>query len=351
MTRALAAILLLPGAAAGDTLLHEDFGSDPIGTRAVPAGDPGRFSYSDGAVEMDIDIGAGYSRLAWPLARPLTESDTFTVTMRFRLDRIDFDPFGNFCQISFGLLNQSNTGPVRTASPADAWELLTIDYFPGAFPSYTPTFIRQDPGDGSDPLNDTFLKFPAGPASFIADPGEIGSLPERTELTTELHYDAGTRHITISLADGEGGLTINNAIANPDGIGSTIELQLDGEYPFVFDAFALVNWYHPEGGTGALTASSIRVEAASGAPSDLLAAAFPDGPPSPVLRDGQLTLTYTRDLTRRGFTVAAQASADGASWSPVGHTVLSAGPAYEVRQVSIAGDLPRALLRLVVAPE
>ena len=338
-------------AAFGDVILSEDFATDPIGGRAALTGSASRFVYSPGEITMDVDLTQPPARLAWPLSRTLTEADTFTLTLEFELDAVDFDPFSNFCQISFGFINQTNTGSARTSSPADSWELLTIDYFPGAFPSYTPTFIRQNPDNGADPLNDTYLKFPHGPASFIADFDEIEILPERKRLTTTLHHDADSGRITISLADDRGGLAINNEIANPDGIESTIELQLDASYPFVFDAFALLHWNHAGGGTADFSAHSIRVETPTTAPTDLLAAAFPDGTPSPVYDNGQLTLTYLRDLTQTTFEVSAEASLDAIGWSPAPHSIINAGPGFELRRITIPGDFPSALVRFRVTAQ
>ena len=334
----LAIVLLSLASAHGDVLLNEVFATDPIGTRATVTGEDSRFTHSPGELIAHYDLLEPHARVAWPLPQSLTETDSFTATLEFTLRDVEFDDF-NLCQLSFGFINQIHTGPRRTSSPGSSWECLNIDYFPGqGFPSYTPTFIRQRPEEGGDPLNSTHLKFPDGSTSLINDFGEIGQLPQNTRLTTQIRYDAGTQNITISLADAGGGLAINAFGTNPDGDESTIQLQLAERYPFEFDAFALLLWDHFQGGRAELIAHSITVETPA---LDLLALAFPNGEPSPVYADGMVMLTYHRDLTIAGFAVSAEHSTDLLNWSPVGHTVLSAGPADEVRRVTVKSGFLR----------
>lgn len=316
-----------------EDLLVEDFAADPVASgAALVSGDASRFVHTAGELTAAYDLLLPHSRMAWPLSSPLTEADSFTAHIEFELEDVDFDDF-NLCQLSFGFINQANTGTRRTESPGDCWEMLSIDYFPGAsFPSWTPTFVRQEPIGGADPLSGTYLKFPAGSASLINDFGEIEYLPESTTLTATLSYDAATQVITTSLADADGGLAINAFGSNTDNDESTIQLQLTDNFPFEFDAFALLLWDHFQGGSANLTLRSIRVSTPE---LDLLATAFPNGLPDPVFNGGQLQLNFTRDLSQSGFTISAEHSLDLRQWAPVTSSVLSAGPGFEIHQVSV----------------
>ncbi len=341
-----ATCVLAPPTAQAETLLAEDFATDPVAAgRAVLTGSPDRFEHSPGELVASYDLLKPHARIALPLARPLTEADTFTATLEFTLSAVDFDDF-NLCQLSFGLVNQSHTGPRRTASPGDCWECLTVDYFPGAaYPSYTPTFVAQRPPGGGDALTSAHLKFPSGSESLIDDFGEIGTLPEGLRLRSTLHHDAPSRAVTLTLSDAAGGtpLTINSG-GGADGDPGTVQLQLGAGDRFELDAFALLLWDHFQGGSATLTAHSIHVETAAAPPVDLLAAAFPEGPPEPVWTGAALELTYRRDLTESGFSVSAEHSLSLVDWSPVEHSVLSAGPGDEIRRVSV----PSGYLRLRV---
>jgi hypothetical protein len=112
----------------------------------------------------------------------------------------------------------------------------------------------------------------------------------------------------------------------------------------------LLHWHHAEGGSAQLTAHSITVETLATEPADLLAEAFPDGLPSPAYENGQLSLRYLRDVAKTGFEVSAEASTGLQDWQAITHSVISAGPGFEVRQVTVPAE-PSAYLRLRVTAQ
>jgi len=314
--------------AGGETLLDERFGSDPTISRAVISGNSSRFAFNPSvkALTASYDLLQPHARIAWPLGRTLRETDNFTTTVDFTLSSINFDDF-NFCQLSFGLINAANTGTRRTIAPGNAWECLTVDYFPGAsYPTYTPTFITQDDGSGNS-LTSNSLKFPDGPTSLINDFGEIGPLPANTRLTTALSYEASSRIITLRLSDENGGLPINRFGANPDNDPSTIQLILTEEFPFRFDAFALLLWQHNQPGSADLNVHSIHVGTSE---INLIQTAFPDGIPEPVFENGVLSITYRHNTD---ITVFAEASSNLKTWERIPHTLILLGPGHEIRKV------------------
>lgn len=317
--------------AGAGTLLDENFESDPTVSRASISGNPSRFSFDESAKTLTAayDLLKPHARMVWPLSKALRETDDFTATVEFSLSSINFDDF-NFCQISFGLINTANTGTQRTIAPGNSWECLTVDYFPGAsYPTYAPTFISQDNGSGNA-LTSSSLKFPGGATSLINDFGEIGSLPVNTRLTTTINYESTTRTITLRLSGEEGGLPINMFGKNPDKDSSTIQLTLAEEFPFRFDAFALLLWQHNQPGNAVLHFHSINVKAPEVNPVRI---AFPDGLPSPVLENGALSLIYRHNLTNAGITIFAESSSNLRTWKRIPHTLISTAPGHEIRKV------------------
>jgi hypothetical protein len=314
--------------AGGETLLDERFESDPSASRALISGDSSRFSFNASArtLTASYDLLKPHARIAWPLSQTLRETDSFTATVEFTLSSINFDDF-NFCQLSFGLINAVNTGSQRTVAPGNSWECLTVDYFPGAsYPTYTPTFISQNDGSGNA-LTSNSLKFPDGATSLINDFGEIGPLPANTRLTTALSYEASTRTITLRLSDENGGLPINKFGINPDNDPSTIQLILTEEFPFRFDAFALLLWQHNQSGSADLNVHSIHVKTSE---INLVRTAFPDGIPAPVFENGVLSITYRHDTE---ITVFAESSSNLKTWKRVPHALILLGPGHEIRKV------------------
>ena len=324
-------LLAFTALAGADTLLDETFKSDPVASRALTSGDPSRFVHdaSTQSLRAEYDLLKPHARIYWPLNKTLRETDDFTATVEFSIASIHFDAF-NFCQISFGFINISNTGSRRTMAPGNAWECLTVDYFPGAsYPTYTPTFITRDNGSGNA-LTSGSLKFPGGSTSLINDFGEIGTLPVNTKLTTSLSYEAASRTITLSLAGENGGLPINVFGANKDKDPSTIQLTLEEPYPFCLDAFALLAWEHNQPGNALLKIHSINVQSPE---TDPIRTALPNGIPSPVIEDGLLSMTYLNNLTNPEIITFAESSPDLKTWRKIPHTVISSGPGHEVRKV------------------
>ena len=314
-----------------DTLLDEKFETDPKISRALISGDPSRFAFDPSARTLSAayELLKPHARMSWPLSKILRETDNFTASIEFSISSINFDAF-NFCQISFGLINTSNTGTRRTIAPGNAWECLTVDYFPGAsYPTYTPTFITQDNGSGNA-ISSNSLKFPGGSTSLINDPGEIGSLPVNTRLTTTINYESRSRTITLRLSGEEGGLPINAFGANPDRDASTIQLTLNEQFPFCLDAFALLLWQHNQPGDALLKIHSINVQTHE---VDPVMSALPDGIPSPVFENGLLSLIYLHNVTNTEITTFAESSSNLKDWRRTPHTVISSGPEHEIRKV------------------
>jgi len=242
-----------PAAAAWQTVLSEDFATDPIANgRAVEVFDSGRYAYNpSGSIDTAVDTTMSTGKLRWDLddqpfseGRTLTEQDTFRFQVDFTVGQnLMADGFG---QIAFGLTNSSTTGPDRvgTGPKSDAYDLMTVDYFPiSSDPSLTPTVIGSANGESFF----SRINAPFGPESQIDGAGETGPLPTGQQLTAELTYRSGTRQLTVELTDADGnGLPINADGGGPDGDPSTVQHTLPAEAGFHVDSFTLPLWFDPD---------------------------------------------------------------------------------------------------------
>jgi len=253
-----------PATAAWQTVLDEDFATDPIGTRANvdPAADAGRFTYNSGSQSLSAayDTMQTTSKLFWQLpgGQTLTEQDAFRVNTTFTIDSIN-GVFNEFAQVAFGLINTTTTGDDRAGGTFDdsqgAYDIVTVDYFPNlsdfAAPTLGVTVNETNVGQGYlaefdadfNIIDEGAINFPFGPET---DLGDESTLPEDQSLTAEMEYDPTTRSVTLTIND----LPIN-LVGTGDGVGDsggpddntmTIQTFLRPDSTFEVDGFALTLW-------------------------------------------------------------------------------------------------------------
>lgn len=293
-------------------ILHEDFATDPLGTRAVvdPAGDLGRFTYNAGSQSLTASYNTMQptAKLAWQLpgGKTLTDADAFRFTTTFTIDSIS-GAYNEFAQVAFGLINSATTGDDRAGGTftdaLGAFDIVTVDYFPNlsdfASPTVGATVNESNVGQGylatftpdfSAILDDGAITFPFGPES---DLGDEALLPTATALTAVLVYDPVSRSVSLTINS----LALNlvgaaNAVGGPDGDTTTIQTFLRPDATFAVDAFALTLWEDTfraspsaPSTTGTLTFDAFTVEAVT--------------TPEPASAVGFVMLTAMATLRRR----------------------------------------------------
>lgn len=228
-------------AARSEMLASSSFDSSP-----KPA-DPRFVLNADSTLTARYNSFLDTDKLLFPLARPLTSDESFTVTTRFKILSAGFSaPSDQLGQISFGLVNLVTTGNDRSGSPTtngDTFDSVTLDYFPNvtpffASPTLSPTVFATAPTAGSPAFDVIYSVF--GEQSALSAAGEA-PLPLDTFLTSHLAYDAAVHRVTLSLATDAGSLLIN-AEGGADGNNTTIQLQLPETADFRMDAYALTLW-------------------------------------------------------------------------------------------------------------
>lgn len=343
----------------------EDFATTPLGTRANSP--PGHAIYSDEKLEVAFDLATPTARTSWTLGKSLTDQDSFSCRVEFTVNAIDFTN-SNFGQLSFGLINSATTGNTRTSSPSDAWDLLTVDYFPNEqFATFTPTVIgSQQPGQTDAFAN---LSFPSGSASLINDFDEIQQLPEDTPLTATLDYDAATRLLTLRLKD----QAINADFTNTDNDVSTITHTIPMDIEFNVDSFAIICWNESSGGTANLSFRKLQVttpapatnyyswaDANIAAPLDravdgdadedglnnLLDYALLDGAPTFETSQNTIGLRWRKLASISDTIVRPMLSTDLQSWSPLPVSAIEAEPGILENSTSTSLSTERKFLRL-----
>ncbi len=317
-------------------------------------------------MEVRFDLASDPRRTTWPLGATLSARDSFSYRVEFSIASIDFDT-SHFGQLSFGLINSATTGERRTTSPSDAWDLVTVDYFPNPdFATLTPTVIGSQ-GEGE---TDAFsqLGFPTGSASIINEPGEIGALPTATRLVAELGYDAATRVLTLRLQDQN-----INAFGQADGDDTTIQYTLPGRISFEVDTFALLCWQESSGGSAGLTFHHLSLSTPSPPPNyfswadatiaeplargqyldadadgldNLLAYALGGVHPSASFGAAGVTLVWQEIVARGDVSVSPRSSGDLQGWTDAPDSIIGAGPGSELHRLTIPIDGEQHYLHL-----
>jgi hypothetical protein len=246
----IAAMLMLTASrAAGGTLLHEQFVSDPItgGRASVTSGDANRFEWDATGMLASYDTSLPTAKLAWPLATPLDATTSFRVEVEATLKSEKFFASPNhFAQIAFGLVNSATTGNDRAGGDGgNAFDVVSLDYFPNVSPffggpSLGPTAIGSDNGSGFF----SQIQFPFHLEGGLDDEGP---LPIDAPLRFQLDYSA--EDFTLTVRATHDGVALpwnaNQPEIEPggfDGDPTTIQLLLDPGTSFALDQFALLLW-------------------------------------------------------------------------------------------------------------
>jgi hypothetical protein len=242
--------LALGGAAVcrGDVLASSSFDVNP-----APA-DSRLTLNGDGTLTAHFNSTLDSDKVLFPLSRPLTAAESFTVTTRFKILSAGFNANPNgLAQIAFGLCNSTTTGSDRSGAPAnsgvpatnsDTFDLVSFDYFPNissdatiASPTLAPTVYVSRTGTESG-FDD--IRFLWGPESALNGDGEA-PLPLDTWMNSELSYDLATRRVTLALSTDAAPLLIN-AGGGLDGDTHTIQLALTQADQFSLNSYALMLW-------------------------------------------------------------------------------------------------------------
>ncbi len=269
-TLALPAVLamVLAATASAETCFVEMFADDPIAAGRFVLADPEtgepQFVYQPETHSLLVrhHTGRPTIRLVHPLARPLTDRDSFTLRVTFRVIDPQFSSEEDyFAQLSFGLMNAAGTGPNRTDHMPDAqdpslhgaFDLFAVDYtlsnsFWGYYPGLAPTVTASLP----DPY------FPGGYYDAMSlYPGAESLLTEEallpyTTLTAVVEYDGATRLAILRIYEGSTALPINlegeGGPGGTDGDVTTIvtavktSSALRESYPFRVDRIGLFSW-------------------------------------------------------------------------------------------------------------
>lgn len=227
--------------ASAQSLLSEDFSSNPLGSTATVVGDTSRLAY-DGTNHRLIasyDTGLPTTTVQFGLGQSLNQDDSFSFEVDFEIFSTGFFA-DNLGQIAFGLINQTTTGTDRAGGGpnfGDTFDIVTVDYFPFVTPAFetptlTPTIFESDKGNGFfSEINSVF-----GPESGL---GSEGPLPLDSAMTLTLTYVAG-QGATLALNAG-GSPVLINAGGGADGLTNTIQLDLSAvpDLEFEVDTFAL----------------------------------------------------------------------------------------------------------------
>ncbi len=225
----------------------ETFADDPLVANrwsVMPGEDSARFTWQAGApaLQARYDTGLPTARLVRPLPLAATPDRSFRARVRFTIAGQGFFAHPNLnAQIAFGFLNTTTTGPDRVgfAPEADAFDLLSVDYYPNVTffsgPSLGPTIINRNAGQGFF----SAIDFSFGAETSLTEPGEP-ELPHDQPLEADLRYNPLTRQATLRVLDSNGPLPINFG-GGLDGDNTTITTRLTGP-GFALDAFGLLLW-------------------------------------------------------------------------------------------------------------
>lgn len=244
--------LALPSLAWTQTGFVESFIDDPVaaGRFHLHEGDATRFIYraDTHTLSAHYDTLQPTTRLVRDLCRPLTEVDSFTYAVVFRINSAGFvaDARRN-AQIAFGLMNAVSTGLDRVygADGQGAFDLVSFDYYPNITtfggPSAGPTLINKNTGGSFS----SAINFEFGPETQLNDPGE-GPLPKDVWLTAEVRYRGPVRQAKLRILQGSTPLPVNlkgkgGKVGGADADTTTIVTTLTGA-GFTVDSFALLLW-------------------------------------------------------------------------------------------------------------
>jgi hypothetical protein len=250
ITLAFSSCILAPALA--ESGFVETFADDPVtGARLqLHDGDGSRFAYqaADHSLLARYNTARPTARLIRPLCRPLTQSDSFEITVTFRIRSAGFiaDTRRN-AQIAFGLMNSITTGTDRVygLNNGGTFDLMSFDYYPNITlfggPSLGPTFINHNIGQGFS----SAIDFGFGPETQMDGIGE-GPLPLDTWLTAEMRYSGPDRVATLRVLNSAGPLAINTVgdeyeAGGLDGDPTTIITKQAG-VGFTVDSFGIFLW-------------------------------------------------------------------------------------------------------------
>jgi hypothetical protein len=233
-----------------ETILDERFVDDPMADgRATVDGDAGRFVFSPSSQLAHYDTALPTTTLSWPLGQSFSQDTDFSYSFDYTLRGEMFTWSKDaFAQLSFGLTNSATTGKNRVGGSGDAFDVVTVDYFPNVSdtfggPSLGPTVIESNHGDNFF----DHLQFPFGAESELDDEGET-PLPTDVRLTAHVTYAANDQLLTLQMLGPNGLLPINaiggrfGAEGGEDGDVTTIELYMPPSVQFSVDSASILLW-------------------------------------------------------------------------------------------------------------
>ncbi|MCS7047959.1 MAG: PEP-CTERM sorting domain-containing protein [Verrucomicrobiae bacterium] len=241
----------------------EDFSTSPFPTWSFGVGDNSnsQFAWNNdapkysgdapGSLTVNLNSALPTARLDRPIGATFTQSDNFTLKVRFSFNVISA-PTDTAAQIAFGLVNSALTGGDRTGSfsnffSSDFFHTVEFNYFPQLStwnpatpgPTLTPVVAGAQKGGG-----DAFSNFAAifGPASDLGanPPPLITELPEDVVLEAVLDYDGFTRELSLTMyqVQSDGSLTLLLTGVPP--LDLDTQFSYDTNYPFVVDTVAIM---------------------------------------------------------------------------------------------------------------
>lgn len=207
-----------------------------------------------GSLTVHLNSALPTARLDRPIGATFTQSDSFTLKVRFAFDVISA-PTDTAAQIAFGLVNSALTGGDRTGSFSDFtsdnfFHTVEFNYFPQLStwnpatpgPTLTPVVAGAQKGGG-----DAFSNFAAlfGTDSDLGanPPPLITALPQNVVLEAVLDYVGSTRELSLTMyrVENDGSLTLL-----PTGV-PTLDLDTqflyDTSYPFIVDTVAIMAYH------------------------------------------------------------------------------------------------------------
>jgi hypothetical protein len=241
----------------------EDFSSNPSNTWTFGVGgaDPStnRFVWNSsapaayagdatGQLDVHLDSSLPTVRFQRPLGVTLTDTNDFTLTVRFSFHVINA-PDEQAMQMAFGLVNSSLTGGDRTGTwtnfnSDDFYHTVEFDYFPSVSATYDigPTLTPAVAGAQMNSTADAFANFASvfGPDSDLGDnTNGLTALPQDVTLQAVLAYTATNRTLALIMSR----VNSNGTLAGLDTGLRPMSLVANGyntNFPFAVDTLAIM---------------------------------------------------------------------------------------------------------------